>query len=86
MTTDAANGLVLSVDTIHKAGSTTDRREPSEAIDSLQVFGFQGRGLVPSTTKFESTKDDLEDIGRLTSLFYGLENLRKRGGDAGEEE
>jgi len=85
--TDAENGLILSIDSIHKLGSTTDRREPStEIIENLQAFVFQGNELVPSTIKFESAKDAVEDPGILTNLYYGLENLRKRGGDAREDE
>jgi tRNA (guanine-N(7)-)-methyltransferase subunit TRM82 len=80
-----AGALVLSIDTIHKPGSMTDRREPSvESIDPLPAFHFQGRQLVPSVTKFKSAKNDVEDNGRLTNLLYGLENLRKR--DDGREE
>ena len=80
-----AGGVVLSIDTIHKPGSMTDRREPgAESIDSLQAFIFQGRELVPSTMKFDVAKDEVEESGRLTNVLYGLQNLRKR--DDGREE
>lgn len=84
--TDSANGLVFSIDTIHKPGSTTERREPGTELDSLRGFVFSGQDLVPSSAKFESVKHDVEDTGRLTNLLYGLENLRKRDGDGREED
>ena len=79
--------LMLSLDSCHNPGSTTKRRElASGAIDSLQSFIFQGRELFPTKIRFQSAKDDLEGIGRLTTLLYGLENLRKRDSDTREDD
>ena len=54
-------------------------------MESLRRLSFQGRELVPSDIVFES-KADVVDTGRLTNLFYGLENLRKRDGDGDTRE
>ena len=89
--TDVAGGLILSIDSIHKPGSTTDCRENiADGVDSLQKFLFQGRELVPSSIKFKVVKEDDEMkrmAGRLSNLLYNLENLRKRdGGDWKDDE
>ena len=84
---EAAGGLVLSVDTIHKLASTTQKKDAvTESVTSLHKFIFESRKLVPSTIKFEVAKagDEMNDAGRLTNLLYSLENLRKR--DDGREE
>jgi hypothetical protein len=57
-----------------------------ETMESLRRLCFQGRELVPSDIVFESPKADVEDTGRLTNLFYSLENLRKRDGDGDTRE
>ena len=78
---------MLSIDTIHKLGSRTEQRGPTtESIRPLWHFMFQGWGLVPSTIEFETVIDEVRDIGRSTDLLYGLENLRKRDGDAKQED
>lgn len=89
MATVGTNGLVLSIDTIHRPGSTTERREIAiERINPLQRFVFQGRGTILSSIEFEFARDDggMKNVGRLANLFYNLESLRKRDGDGREEE
>lgn len=84
---EAAGGLVLAVDTVHKLASTTQRKDAAtESVTPLHKFIFESRKLVPSTIKFEVPKadDGMKDAGRLTNLLYSLENLRKR--DDGREE
>lgn len=84
---------MVSVDTIHKAGSTTEHRvEGEQTIAPLVLFKFDNNGLTQSSLKFASSSenDDVPDgketIGRLPNLLYNLENLRKRDGGAQEEE
>ena len=77
----------VSIDTIHKPGSTADRRLETEAsVESLQMYKFQGKELAAtSTIKVPSGNEEQHDA-RLTNLFYNLENLRKRDGDGRDEE
>ena len=84
---EAAGGLFLSVDTVHKLASTTQTKDAAtENVTPLHKFIFERRKLVPSAIKFEVAKSDdgMKDAGRLTNLLYSLENLRKR--DDGREE
>jgi len=82
---------VASVDTIHKPGSTSERREDGKKVSPLKSFKFQdGRLLYNSpftVTPIESEAGGQESGigGRLTNLLYNLENLRKRDGENQEE-
>ncbi|EKD17319.1 WD repeat domain-containing protein [Drepanopeziza brunnea f. sp. 'multigermtubi' MB_m1] len=82
---DATAGLVVSIDTIHKAGSTSEHRESKTDLQSsLQSYKFQEGMLVEGGVAF-SPADDVEGESgppdRLGGLLYNLENLRKREGD-----
>lgn len=64
-----------------------ERREDGDVVDSVLRFGFDGErfgeGTVlvraPEMVDVESEKGA---VGRLENLLYGLENLRKRDGEA----
>ncbi|KAK0118877.1 tRNA (guanine-N(7)-)-methyltransferase non-catalytic subunit trm82 [Cadophora gregata f. sp. sojae] len=82
--------LIVSIDTIHKPGSTNElRTETTENLNVLQTFEFstQELMLVEGALAFAKIEEDwkLDAVGRLGNLLYGLENLRKREGDGGEE-
>lgn len=88
---DNATRLVVSVDTIHKSGSTTERRDPHEdSIGPLLSYRFQNQEVIAGAN-FEVVDEEEEvdndsALGRLGNLVYNLENLRKREGDAREED
>ncbi|KAH7417023.1 guanine-N(7)--methyltransferase subunit trm82 [Cadophora sp. MPI-SDFR-AT-0126] len=86
----ATSKFIVSIDTIHKPGSTSEvRTDDLEDLKSLQTFEFQDDILVESALAFERSEggeeEQVGDSGRLGNLLYGLENLRKREGDGGEE-
>merc|ERR1712093_189905 len=86
----ATSKLLVSIDTIHKAGSTSElRTDSTESLSALQTFEFQDGMLVEGGVAFARVEDGEEgqvaETARLGNLLYGLENLRKREGDGGEE-
>lgn len=86
----ATSKLLVSIDTIHKAGSTSEiRTDSTESLSALQTFEFQDGTLVEDGVAFARVGDGQEEqvaeTARLGNLLYGLENLRKREGDGGEE-
>ncbi|KAK2626640.1 hypothetical protein QTJ16_003815 [Diplocarpon rosae] len=85
---DATAGLIVSVDNIHKSGSTSDLRENmTDFSSSLLAYKFQDRSLVEDGPNFSQFTDvgDGGAAGRLGNLLYSLENLRKREGQFNEE-
>lgn len=84
-TTDS--GLVVSVDSIHKPISTTERRvETEDAVEPLHLYKFHGRELVAGAVFSVAARDEEPNSARLTNLLYNLEKLRKRDGEAKELE
>jgi tRNA (guanine-N(7)-)-methyltransferase subunit TRM82 len=88
-----SNRLLVSVDTIHVPGSTTQGRgEIDRNLNSLQSYEFR-EGQLIQDEKFKldiAYPDDRDDsrIGAslgLSNLLYNLENMRKREGDVQEE-
>jgi tRNA (guanine-N(7)-)-methyltransferase subunit TRM82 len=90
---DTSNRLLVSIDSIHKPGSTTEKREDADGnLNPLQSYQFQEGKLILDGTFQLATADPDEGeasgsvaSGRLTNLLYSLENLRKREGEAQEE-
>lgn len=80
----------MSVDTIHKPGSTTERRDPLEKpTNPLLSYSLELRAIAgPSfeVVEHEEEVDGWNSSGQLGNLLYNLENLRKRDGDAREED
>ncbi|KAG4432211.1 hypothetical protein IFR05_012310 [Cadophora sp. M221] len=82
--------LIVSIDTIHSPGSTNElRSNTADRFNCLNSFEFQdgmlvGGGVVFTEGEVESD-GEVGAVGRLGNLLYGLENLRKREGDGGEE-
>jgi tRNA (guanine-N(7)-)-methyltransferase subunit TRM82 len=87
------NRILVSIDTIHKPGSTTEKR--GDAVgkpNPLQSYQFHDKELVHDVAFQVALADQIEEeasgggaIGRVTNLLYNLENLRKREGDAQED-
>lgn len=78
----AESSLVVSVDNIHKPGSTTERRgDTDDTVKSLHSYRFQGRELAAASTFAVAPEDEELGSARLSNLLYSLENLRKREGD-----
>ena len=78
--------IIISLDSAHRPGSTTEFREDaeSETCPSLLAFEFLDETLVQSEgLKFTGVEDDGVKNGRLGALLYGLESLRKRDDEGG---
>lgn len=88
---DRRSSLVISVDNIHALGSTTEQRTPElETVKPLQFYEFQGR-LLKFVMGFGLVGDQEElgngtSLGHIRNLLYSLENLRKRDGDARDDD
>ncbi|KAH7364496.1 guanine-N(7)--methyltransferase subunit trm82 [Rhexocercosporidium sp. MPI-PUGE-AT-0058] len=85
-----ASKLIVSVDTIHSPGSTSETRSnTTDSFASLQSFEFRDGKLLGGGVAFArgevGEEEEVSDLRRLGNLLYGLENLRKREGDGGEE-
>ena len=81
------NRVTVSVDTVHKPGSTTERRpEIEEDVAPLWSYEFQGHELLAGFPFKLANENEESQSVRLTNLLYGLENLRKRDGEAKELE
>lgn len=74
--------MLISLDTVHEVGSTNAMRSDYGAI-SLLSFSFAGSGWVEDSLQFEHevVVADAESSKGLDGLYYGLGNLRKRGGE-----
>lgn len=88
---DNRSSLIVSVDNIHALGSTTEKKTPdSTTTKPLHFYEFQGRhlkfvsafGLVDEEEEFGNEAS----LGNLRNLLYSLENLRKRDGDARDDD
>lgn len=86
--------LVVSIDTIHTPGSTTERRESTSAVvRPFQVFDWQkSAGQLVENGSFEFAAGgegeqgiNVSEGGSLGNLLYTLEGLRKREGEDKEE-
>jgi tRNA (guanine-N(7)-)-methyltransferase subunit TRM82 len=90
---ESPNRLLVSVDTVHKPGSTTEIREHADkSLNPLQSYIFQEGQLVQDGTFQLALADQGDGEGRrsgvpgqLINLLYNLENLRKREGEGQEE-
>lgn len=90
---DSSTQLIVSVDTFHKPGSTTEEwKDADKNTYPLQRYKFQDGKLiqegvfqVPTPVRDEGDASGSGASGRLTNLLYSLENLRKREGEAQEE-
>jgi tRNA (guanine-N(7)-)-methyltransferase subunit TRM82 len=87
---EPAPGIIVSIDTIHKPGSTIERRcSTDDSINPLQCFVSQGCGLAQGQRFEPPDQMDVSEnssTGRLTNLLYNLENLRKSSAGTQEEE
>jgi tRNA (guanine-N(7)-)-methyltransferase subunit TRM82 len=89
----ALNRIIVSVDTIHRPGSTTEcRGSTEERLERLQIFEIQdGKLMEVKDFMFAEAEEHEGSVslngaeGRLTNLLYNLENLRKREEDNKEE-
>lgn len=83
---DTVTGLIVSVDNIHKPGSTSKQREAEAVATSpLQSYTFkEGKLTEGGVTLSSVAKSEEGAVERLGNLLYNLENLRKRDGDADE--
>jgi tRNA (guanine-N(7)-)-methyltransferase subunit TRM82 len=83
--TDSLSGnLIVSIDTIHTPGSTTELRNNENAVQALQTFQFKESAWGTSNLTFDTPDADAtqkEAYGTLSGVLYNLENLRKRGGE-----
>lgn len=87
--TGSSEDVVISIDTVHLPGSTTERRsDASERDRALLGVQLRNMGLVSIEVVFnESTESCTSQLqngdskGRLSNLLYSLENLRKRDGE-----
>lgn len=82
--------ILVSVDGIHKAGSTTELRNNVEKpISPFQAFSFANGVLNRDSFSIDASKESevTEGVmGGLRNLLYSLENLRKRDGEEGGKE
>ncbi|KAL3418976.1 WD repeat domain-containing protein [Phlyctema vagabunda] len=80
--------ILVSIDTIHKPGSTTVCRDATEpAPDPLVQFALSGDALTRCTTSFAVPRHTgKEQSSQWTSLLYNIENFRKRDGINLEDE
>lgn len=79
----APRQLFVSVDGIHKAGSTTEVRDVSEEADNIEIF-FIKDGVLSKHSSMKAVEGrDVTDgtLNGLRNLLYSLENLRKRDGE-----
>ena len=88
-----ANRLLVSIDTFHKPGSTTEVREAAlKELNPLRPYKFRG-GHIVQDDSFEMAAADQDEAsansrgadGKVTNLLYNLEPLRKRDGEGKEE-
>ncbi len=83
----------MSIDTIHKPGSTTEERhDAGRKLNPLQLYKFKNGQLVREVAfkvsvagQNEAVANKCEKVGQLKNLLYNLENLRKRKGEGQDE-
>lgn len=78
--------LLVAVDNIHEPGTTTALRKAGAATPRVQCIDVEQTQEVPSetvTTLNEQTDPEgvVQDTKGLSGLLYGVETLRKRGGE-----
>ncbi|TVY49927.1 tRNA (guanine-N(7)-)-methyltransferase non-catalytic subunit trm82 [Lachnellula cervina] len=77
--------VLISVDSTHKPGSTTELSDSAEgSISPLQAFVFEDGKLAQDSFALSVVGgDDVSEgaVGGLRNLLYSLENLRKRDGE-----
>ncbi|TVY84995.1 tRNA (guanine-N(7)-)-methyltransferase non-catalytic subunit trm82 [Lachnellula suecica] len=82
--------VLVSVDGIHRAGSTTELRDSTEEpISPFQTFSFANGVLTQDSFAIGASEESevAEGVmGGLRNLLYSLENLRKRDGEEGGKE
>lgn len=84
----SADQILVSIDTVHIAGSKTIRRELLDQPDHpFEVLELRDNRVVrrqhPGFERIQALRE-LKDA-KLTSLLYGLETLRKRDGEEKDE-
>lgn len=83
--------IVVSIDNVHKPGSTTEKRE--DQVPKLQCFSLQPEGLWQEDAELAKVLESFErssntanssvqgaDDDAVRSILYNIENLRKRPG------
>ena len=76
------NGLVVSLDTVHAPGSTSEvRREEPLPVMPLEAFELGDRKVATSALRFKPQEASGTDAAKWSSLLYSLGNLRKRAGE-----
>ena len=91
---DSSNRLLVSIDTIHRLGSTMEERDDADTSPHpLQLCKFRDGKLgqdesmeLPAAVRDAGDAKSSGAFGRLANLLYSLENLRKREGEGQEEE
>lgn len=80
--------LLVAVDNIHEPGTTTELRHTSTSTPRIQCIDVQRRQEIPSeATEIlnaygdSNTEVAIENVKGLRSTLYGVETLRKRGGE-----
>lgn len=77
--------VLISVDSTHKPGSTTELSDSAEgSISPLQAFVFEDGKLAQDSFALSVVGgNDVSEgaVGGLRNLLYSLENLRKRDGE-----
>jgi tRNA (guanine-N(7)-)-methyltransferase subunit TRM82 len=89
---DSSTQLIVSVDTFHKPGSTTEEGwDADQDPYPLQSYKFQdgkliqeGAFQIPTLVRDEIDTSGSGASGRFTNFLYSLENLRKREGETQE--
>lgn len=88
----SVNDLVVSIDTVHRPGSTTEVHNEEAKTERLLGIQFKHNVLIARYGIFNEPVDEAVDIshksgsiGQLSNLLYNLENLRKRDGDGQAE-
>jgi tRNA (guanine-N(7)-)-methyltransferase subunit TRM82 len=84
----SSNQILVSIDTVHEAGSKTVRRQLSDQPGNpFEILELRDDRVVrkehPGFERFQASQE-VEDA-KLSNLLYGLEILRKRDGEEKEE-
>jgi hypothetical protein len=85
---DGVGKLIVSVDCLHKPASTKLIRSGSDLVRALQRFEIKNSEWVREEKDFDF-EGSIDIVGnvlgsgydRISGILYGLENLRKRGGE-----
>lgn len=75
-------GLIVSIDTVYKAGSTSEvRGEEPLPVMPLEAFELGDRKITTSALRFKPKEASGLDGAKWSTLLYSLGNLRKRAGE-----